>query len=648
MQQLKKGCRIADSCRMSALRGLRGNAAVKSELVRLGEALAARTEDVVGGVHRRTDESGQALDAVVEASFEQVGRVSTLAVARWMAGEGEDVARSVGQEAWLVFGQLAAQHEAPLHEATKRCLRWRDSVKEVLCEEADRRRVPAAALSGALAMVQRSLDVTLVRMCQSFEEEHQRIQEELTFQASHDPLTGLPNRVLMTDRLEQVLARSRRVQIPVAVIFIDLDNFKNINDTLGHHLGDQLLQAVASRLRSALRETDTLGRLNGDEFVVITEGMSLAAGPELVAERLLEMVRSPFNLYIDNAPALTVTASLGIATDNQVNANELLRQADLAMVSAKAAGKNCYVAYNPDMNRAAQSRLELEMDLHRGIEGRQFYLQYQPTFDLETMRVTAAEALLRWAHPTRGPVSPGDFVPLLEETGMITVVGKWVLEEACRQTAAWHRAGHRIGIAVNVSARQLDSEQFIDEVHDALVASGLDPNALILEITETALMRDAEATARRLTAIKTVGVRIAIDDFGTGYSSFAHLRQFPVDALKIDQSFISSMLKDREGETLVHTLVQLGKALSIETFAEGIEELDQLQRLRDEACDSGQGFLVARPLSPAKMEEFLEEWNTSHPMVDDRRRGQRGDVALQRAAATREIGTNAPGAAAAS
>jgi diguanylate cyclase (GGDEF)-like protein len=584
------------------------------DLCRLGEALKARTEDVVAGMVSRTRESDQVLDDLVEDSFERVGTVSTVAVARWMAGESPEVAREVGQESWRIFGQLAAQRAAPLNEVIKRCLRWCDAAEDVVREIAAELDLSQEVLLQALAMLQRSLNVTLVRMCESFEAERRcadqelgRRQQELAFMATHDSLTGLPNRTLILDRTEQMLVRSRRNQTPVAALFVDLDNFKSINDTLGHGAGDDLLRAVAARLDGVVRAADALGRLGGDEFVVIAEGLSLAEGPELIAERLLEALKQPFKLGADKETRVTVTASVGIAAGEHTSAEELLRNADIAMYRAKWDGKNRYVVFESVMQDAVQGRMELEMDLRVALENDEFFLVYQPTFDLRDMSPTGVEALIRWSSPTRGVVQPDDFIPLLEETGLITEVGKWVLEEACRQGAAWREAGYEIGMAVNVSARQLDTDAFVAEVREALSHSGLQPSALTLEMTETTLMRDAEETARRLTTIKGLGVRMAIDDFGTGYSSLAHLQRFPVDALKIDGSFISGLTDSQEGETLLHALVQLGKALSIETLAEGIEQPRELSLLQAENCDSGQGFLFARPLDAAATEVFLRD-----------------------------------------
>ena len=309
---------------------------------------------------------------------------------------------------------------------------------------------------------------------------------------------------------------------------------------------------------------------------------------------------------------MTVTASIGIAAGDRISAEELLRDADIAMYRAKWDGKNRYVVFETGMQDTVQNRMELEMDLREALENDEFFLAYQPTVNLNDMSPTGVEALIRWEHPVRGIVQPDDFIPLLEETGLIIEVGKWVLQEACSQGAEWRAAGYPIGMAVNVSGRQLDTDQLIDDIERALCDSGLDPEALTIEITETTLMRNVEETARRLAQIKQLGVRIAIDDFGTGYSSLAHLQRFPVDALKIDRSFISQLQHNQEGETLIHTLVQLGKALSIETFAEGIEQQQELSLLRDEDCDNGQGFLFARPLDVAATEAFLAELGRAH------------------------------------
>jgi diguanylate cyclase (GGDEF)-like protein len=584
------------------------------DLPRLGEALIERAEDVLELTLARTAGAGHEVDAVVQGSFERISRSSTIAVARWMTGEGLEVAREAGEETWLIFGELAAHRAATLNEVTRRCLGWRDSMADILRESAAELGVSHEALSQALNILQLSLEFSLVRMCECFETERRRTDEELArreeelgFMATHDALTGLPNRTLILDRVKQMLARSRRNQTPVAALFVDLDNFKSINDTLGHGVGDEPLQAVAARLDGVVREADALGRLGGDEFVVISEELSLTTGPALIAERLLDALKHPFKLGADHETSLTVTASIGIATAEGTTAEELLRNADIAMYRANWDGKNRHVVFETSMQDTVQHRMELEMDLREALEKEEFFLAYQPTLDLSDMSPNGVEALVRWKHPVRGVVQPDDFIPLLEETGLIVDVGRWVLEEACAQGAAWRAAGYEVGMAVNVSGRQLDTDELIDDIARALSRSGLHPEALTIEITETTLMRNVEETARRLTAIKALGVRIAIDDFGTGYSSLAHLQRFPVDALKIDRSFVAGLRHNHEGETLIRTLVQLGKALSIETFAEGIEQEHELSMLRDEDCDSGQGFLFARPLDALAAETFFQK-----------------------------------------
>jgi diguanylate cyclase (GGDEF)-like protein len=585
------------------------------DLCRLGETLKARTEDVLKLTVERTSGAGHEVDALVQESFERISRRSTIAVARWISGEGMAVAIEAGRETWEIFGELAAHRAASLNEVTWRCFWWRNVMAEVLEENATQLGLPLEVLAQASSILQLSLEFSLLRMCECFEAERRRTDEELArreeelgFMATHDDLTGLPNRTLILDRVEQMLARSARNQTPVAALFIDLDNFKSINDTLGHAVGDELLRAVTARLNGVTRDADALGRLGGDEFVVISEELSLSVGPELIAERLLDALKHPFNLGDDKATRVTVTASIGIAAGERISAEDLLRNADIAMYRAKWDGRNRYVVFETGMQDSIQKRMELEMDLRDALAGEEFFLAYQPTIDLTDMSPTGVEALIRWRHPVRGVVQPDDFIPLLEETGLITEVGRWVLYEACAQGAAWRAAGHPIGMAVNVSGRQLDTDQLIVDIEGALSTSGLEPTALTIEITETTLMRNAEETALRLAAIKELGVRIAVDDFGTGYSSLAHLQRFPVDALKIDRSFIAGLKHNQEGETLIRTLVQLGKALSIETFAEGIEQQHELSLLREESCDTGQGFLFARPLDTEATEAFLESW----------------------------------------
>jgi len=428
---------------------------------------------------------------------------------------------------------------------------------------------------------------------------------QLEYQAFHDSLTGLPNRALILDRLEQMMLRLRRDHAHVSALFLDLDNFKDVNDTLGHAAGDQLLVLVANRLTSILREGDTVGRFGGDEFVILVDGESLTVGPELVAERILDVMTAPFRVESSEAP-ITISASIGIAEGLRTKPEDLLRDADIALHRAKAAGKRHSVVFASPMQDAVDARRTLELDLQIAMVEHQFFVVYQPTVDIGTGVITGAEALLRWRHPQRGVVGPVNFVPALESTGLIVPVGRWILDQACHQGALWQRAGHPLDISVNISANQLEGGCLVDDVQASLASSGFSADLLVLELTETILMRDVEATVDQLQRLKATGIRISIDDFGTGYSSLAYLRKFPIDILKIDQTFVAAIADTRESAAIVHTLVQLGKALGLETVAEGIETIDQWSLLRSEDVDKGQGYLFARPMDVPELDRMLD------------------------------------------
>lgn len=429
--------------------------------------------------------------------------------------------------------------------------------------------------------------------------------EQLQFQAFHDPLTGLANRALILDRAGQMLARSRREESQVAALFLDLDNFKDINDSLGHGAGDRLLEAVGSRLEGALRAGDSVGRLGGDEFVVLVDGPSLASGVEVVAHRMLALFDEPFDIRGSDV-AYPITVSIGIAEGDGGSADDLLRDADVALYRAKAAGKQRALVFTSAMQEAVEVHRSLERDLRVALRDDQFFLQYQPIVDLTSGAISGVEALVRWRHPQRGVVQPDGFIPVLEANGMIVPVGKWVLETACRQGALWLAGGHRLELSVNLSGRQVEREQIVDDVRGALLRSGLDPALLILELTETSLMHDVETIVGRLDLLKSLGLRVAIDDFGMGYSSISYLQQFPVDILKIDQSFVSGIADTPASAALVHTLVQLAKVLGLVTVAEGIETEQQRSLLRAEEVDYGQGFLLSRPVDAAGVDRLLD------------------------------------------
>ena len=431
---------------------------------------------------------------------------------------------------------------------------------------------------------------------------------ELEYRALHDPLTGLPNRHLVLDRAEQVLARARRMDVPVTALFLDIDGFKQINDRFGHKAGDDVLRQVAERLSGVLRESDTVGRLGGDEFVLVLDCAGPdAAHPEHVAERILGALRKPLALPASAHSPVTISASVGIASALADSAEDLLQHADIAMYQAKAAGKGGYVLFEASMQEAIADRLNLELDLADALSAEQLYLDYQPVLDLASGGVVGVEALLRWEHPTRGVIAPDGFLPIAEAGGMIAPIGRWVLAQACHQGAQWRARGYPIGVSVNVSPRQFERAEFVEEVRAALEESCLEPSALTLEVTEAMLVRRPAATGAMLAQLKGLGVAVAVDDFGTGYSSLGYLRQFPIDAVKIDRSFVSGLASSADADALAHTLIQLGKTLGIMTLAEGVEEQSQLRQLMAEGCDLGQGFLFARPLSPEALEQFLQE-----------------------------------------
>jgi diguanylate cyclase (GGDEF)-like protein len=397
-----------------------------------------------------------------------------------------------------------------------------------------------------------------------------------------------------------MLGHARRHGTEASAMFMDLDGFKGINDTFGHPVGDELLRSVAARIAGVLRETDTIGRLGGDEFVVLVEG-----GAADIAERILAVLREPFDLGTGNA--ISITTSIGIASGDREAAKDLLRDADIALYEAKGAGRNRYAEFRHEMHIAAHDRLELENDLRGAIAREELFLVYQPILDLDTDEVAAVEALLRWQHSTRGLVPPSEFIALAEESSLIVEIGAWVLETACEQAAAWVAKGMPTRISVNVSARQFDDPRLLRTVEHALQRADLDGDRLILEITETALMRDPAGAAELLSELKAHGLRVAIDDFGTGYSSLAYLQQLPVDSLKIDRTFIAASARSHESDPLIQTLVQLGRSLGLRTIAEGIEDEAQLAHLRELGCDAGQGYLFAPPLEVAALERVLAE-----------------------------------------
>ena len=432
------------------------------------------------------------------------------------------------------------------------------------------------------------------------------LEDELRLRAFHDALTGLANRALFADRLEHALARTRRTPDRIAVLFLDLDDFKTINDSLGHGEGDGVLMSVADRLRQAVRSGDTLARLGGDEFAVLIEDSSDASPPIDVAERLLETLRAPFR---HAAGELFVHASVGVAivTGGRSSADELLRDADAAMYIAKSRGKNRAVVFESGMHRAAVARLALKGDLERALDHGEFALAYQPIVDLRDGTIKGVEALLRWNHPSGRVVPPGEFIALAEETGLIVPLGRWILETACREARRWDAKGPHpaLSVSVNVSGRQVAEPGFVAVVAGALAQSGLEPKRLVLEFTENVLIEDSDQSAAMLVELKSLGVRLAIDDFGTGFSSLGYLRRFPIDVLKIDGSFIASLSGGQEQREVVSAILRLGETLHLETVAEGVETELQVADLEMMGATRAQGFYFARPDGPETISALL-------------------------------------------
>ena len=436
-----------------------------------------------------------------------------------------------------------------------------------------------------------------------------RISREREQLATHDALTGLPNRMLFKDRLEQSLIRAKRHQTLVGVMFIDLDRFKRVNDTLGHASGDLLICEVARRLRQTVRSDDIVARLGGDEFVVVINDV-VALNPVLqVVEKMLAVVTEPYNL---DGREIFSSCSIGVSVfpSDGTTSSDLLKHADTAMYHAKNNGRNRFQLYNAAMNAMAEERLQIETDLHYAKERGEFIFHYQPQLNLESGRIHAVEALIRWQHPKRGLLAPADFLGMLEETGEIVSVGRLLLLAACLQTARWHAAGFPdLEVAVNLSGKEFWHDTLIDNVRDALVQSGLPPQSLQLELTEGIFMDDVDKAVDRIQALKALGISVSVDDFGTGYSSLAHLKRFPLDVLKIDRYFVKDIHLAPANEALVSSILALCKGLDLGTVAEGIENREQLESLRNLGCQIVQGYFISRPVPAEDILALLDrDW----------------------------------------
>jgi diguanylate cyclase (GGDEF)-like protein/PAS domain S-box-containing protein len=424
--------------------------------------------------------------------------------------------------------------------------------------------------------------------------------------AQHDFLTDLPNRMLLNDRLTQAIALARRHGHCLAILFLDLDRFKHVNDSLGHVIGDELLQSVARRLLRCVRSSDTVSRQGGDEFVVLLSEIQHADDAAASAQKILAALAAPHEVA-NHQLHVTVSIGISIYPDDGLDAERLITSADTAMYHAKQAGRNHYQFFEPDMNARAVERQWIEAGLHRALTRCEFVLHYQPKIDLETGAMTGAEALIRWAHPERGLIFPTEFVPIAEDCGLIVPIGQWVLREACRQARAWIDEGRRpTAVAVNISAAEFRDPGFLEHVRDVLNETGLDAAYLELELTESSLIQHAESTALALQALKNIGVQVAIDDFGTGYSSLSYLRKFPINVLKVDQSFVREISADPVGNSIVCAVIGMGRSLGHRVIAEGVETREQLAFLRSQRCGEGQGYYFSPPLDAEQFVKLVE------------------------------------------
>ncbi len=407
-----------------------------------------------------------------------------------------------------------------------------------------------------------------------------------------DPLTGLPNRLLLRERLAEALARLARTGEACALLLIDLDRFKPVNDTLGHPIGDALLEKVADRLRSTIRPTDTVARIGGDEFVILQAGIRDAAGTQALARRIVDLIG---RTYMVEGHLLTIGASVGVALApaDGADADRLLKNADLALYRAKLDGRGTYRFFEPEMDARMQARRKLELDMRQALARREFQLHYQPQLQLESGTLIGCEALIRWRHPDRGLVSPLDFIPLAEEIGLIVPIGEWVIRQACRDAMTWPA---HMSVAVNVSPAQFKSDRIVETIISALATSGLPARRLEVEITEGVLLQENEKTLQTLHRLRELGVRVSMDDFGTGYASLSYLRSFPFDKIKIDRSFVQDLATKPDGEAIIRAIAGLGKSLGMTTVAEGVETPEQMQRIRLEGCTDVQGYLISRPV----------------------------------------------------
>jgi diguanylate cyclase (GGDEF)-like protein len=575
----------------------------------LGLAVLAHADWVTRNVVERWQQSRRSTgpdDETIRADVEQFAQEGTEQICQFLVS-GEDLGEASGGAASA--GWHVANRSSSLADLLKVFLFWRDGLGGVIRREARRLGTDPAALAIANSAIGLGTDASLVEVAKRCDEyrgileaQLEEEQSRLSHQALHDALTGLPNRVLFLERLTQSVEAATRRSIHSAVLFIDVDRFKSVNDIAGHAAGDQLLIGVARRLREVLRPADTVARLGGDEFVVLCENLyDVQKEAVAIADRICETMTQPFSAAGNE---LFTSASVGLAFVRPGDdPHVLVARADSAMYMAKQRGRARWEIYHPDFDEHTTRRAELINGLHRAVERDELILHYQPVKDLGTGAVVSMEALVRWQHPTLGIVAPTEFIPLAEETGLIIEIGRWVLTEACTQCTAWRKEGYdSVDVAVNVSGRQLEDPDFAADVERVLASTGLPASALSMEVTESVIVTEGSVGHEVLEDLQRIGVRLAIDDFGIGYSSLSYLAKLPVHSLKVDRTFIAG-LGTAQDSSIVAAMVDLAHKLGLEVVAEGVETETELEQLRQAHCDEAQGFLLGRPAPLASLRE---------------------------------------------
>ncbi len=577
--------------------------------VALGTALSVRISEVaatVAGRWRTSSSRTSGADTQAALHNEQIGREvlrigssATFALARFLT-TGQPVSEEESAT-WEEQGSAPLHGVLPLAELTKLALHWRTVVAEVIEEEAAHLGVDDRTVSEVIAIARAGCDASLVEMAKQYDSEKQRLQAEvaagqarLAHQQLHDALTGLANRPLLLDRLSHALNASARRDTSVAVLFADIDNFKTVNEVLGHSAGDSLLVEVARRLQRLVRPSDTAARFGDDEFVLLCEDLGTPqAESATVARRVIDALNEPFTI---GGQELFTSASIGIAIGRPGDEPEvLISQGDAAMYLAKQRGRARYELYEPAVDEGRQRRVEVTNALHRALERGEMQVHYQPVKNLHSEDLVTMEALLRWNHAGLGNVGPAEFIPIAEETGLIVDLGRWVMQTACQACRSWRDAGHEVGVSINLSGRQLTAPNLVQDVIGVLTSTGLPPSSVTFELTESILVTTDGGSRAALESLKALGARLAIDDFGTGYSSLSYLAELPVDDLKIDRSFISRLGRDDQSLSMVGAVVELAHTLGLSVVGEGVETEIELAELKRTGCDQAQGYLLGRP-----------------------------------------------------